>query len=148
VMASDWPAKPIRFIVPWPPGGLSDAVARIFNDHVSQTIGNTVVTEFKAGAAGRIGVSMVARAPSDGYTVGMGNLGPLTIFPTLYKDLDYDVKRDLKPVAMFAASPLVLVVSSESPIQNLQQLIEAAKAKPGFYNFASVGLGGPQHLMF
>ena len=83
-LASDWPGKPIRFIVPWPPGGLNDLIARAINDKVGPVLGQPVVTEFKAGAGGRIGVTEVARATPDGYLIGMGNLGPLTIFPTLY----------------------------------------------------------------
>ena len=104
--AQEWPAKPIRFVVPWPAGGLNDVIARTFNDRVSKALGQTVVTDFKAGAGGRIGVAEVARAAPDGYTIGMGNLGPLTIFPNLYKNMPYDAKKDLAPITMFAASPL------------------------------------------
>ncbi len=146
--AQDWPTRPIKFIVPWPPGGLNDVIARAFNDRVSTALGQTVVTDFRAGAGGRIGVAEVARAAPDGYTIGMGNLGPLTIFPNLYKQMPFDTKKDLIPVTMFAASPLVLVVAADSPIKNMQDFIAAAKAKPGVYNFASVGIGGPQHLIF
>ena len=143
-----WPSRPVRFLVPWPAGGLNDVIARALNDRVSQSLGQSVITDFKAGAAGRIGVTEIARAKPDGYTIGMGNLGPLTIFPSLYKQMPYSVKGDLIPITMFAASPLVLVVSGESPIKSALELIDAAKAKPGSYNFASVGLGSPAHLTF
>lgn len=147
-VAQEWPAKPVKFLVPWPAGGLNDSLARNINDRVSKNLGQTVVTDFRAGAAGRIGVAEIARAAPDGYTIGMGNLGPLTIFPTLYKDLPFNVKRDLVPIAMFAASPLVLVVSADSPIKTAQDLIASVRAKPGSHNFASVGLGSPAHLTY
>lgn len=146
--AQEWPVRPIRFLVPWPAGGLNDVIARAFNDRVSRSLGQTVITDFKAGAAGRIGVAEIARAAPDGYTIGMGNLGPLTIFPTLYKQMPFDVKKDLIPITMFAASPLVLVVSADSPIKTAQDLVAAARAKPGVHNFASVGLGSPAHLTY
>jgi len=145
---TDWPTRPVRFLVPWPAGGLNDVIARSFNDKVSKSLGVTVITDFKAGAAGRIGVTEIAKAKPDGYTIGMGNLGPLTIFPSLYKQMPYSVKDDLIPITMFAASPLVLVVSGDSPIKTVKDLIDAAKAKPGVLNYASVGPGSPAHLTF
>jgi tripartite-type tricarboxylate transporter receptor subunit TctC len=145
---ADWPNRPVRFLVPWPAGGLNDIIARSFNDKVSQALGKTIITDFKAGAAGRIGVTEVAKAKPDGYTIGMGNLGPLTIFPSLYKQMPYSVRDDLIPITMFAASPLVLVVSGDSPIKAAKDLIDAAKAKPGVLNYASVGPGSPAHLTF
>lgn len=145
---NDWPSRPVRFLVPWPAGGLNDVIARSFNDKVAAALGKTVITDFKAGAAGRIGVTEIAKAKPDGYTIGMGNLGPLTIFPSLYKTMPYSVKDDLIPITMFAASPLVLVVSGSSPIKTVKDLIDAAKAKPGVLNYASVGPGSPAHLTF
>ena len=145
---TDYPTRPVRFLVPWPAGGLNDIIARSFNDKVSQSLGKQVITDFKAGAAGRIGVTEIAKAKPDGYTIGMGNLGPLTIFPSLYKQMPYSVKNDLIPITMFAASPLVLVVSGDSPIKTVKDLIDAAKAKPGVLNYASVGPGSPAHLTF
>lgn len=147
-VAQEWPAKPVRFVVPWPPGGINDVIARAFNESVSKSLGQTVVTDFRAGAAGRIGVAEIARARPDGYTIGMGNLGPLTIFPSLYKDMPFNVKRDLIPITMFAASPLVLVVPATSSIKTAQEFIAEMKSKPGAHNFASVGLGSPAHLTF
>ena len=144
----NWPSRPIRFLVPWPAGGLNDLIARAFNDRVSKTLGQTVITDFKAGAAGRIGVTEIAKAKPDGYTIGMGNLGPLTIFPSLYKQMPYDVGKELIPITMFAASPLVLVVGAESPVKSAEELIAASRAKPGGYNFASVGMGSPAHLTY
>ncbi|MCO6416046.1 tripartite tricarboxylate transporter substrate binding protein [Siccirubricoccus sp. KC 17139] len=146
--AQAWPARPIRFVVPWPPGGLNDLIARHFNDRVSARLGQVIVNDFKAGAGGRIGVAEVARAAPDGLTIGMGNLGPLTIFPNLYKDMPYDVRRDLIPVMMFAASPLVLVVNRDLPAQDVAGLIALAKARPAQLNYASIGIGTAQHLIF
>lgn len=143
-----WPARTIRFVVPWPPGGLNDLIARAFNDRVAQRLGQTIVNDFRAGAGGRIGVAEVARAAPDGYTIGMGNLGPLTIFPHLYRDIPYDVRKDLAPVMMFAASPLVLVVNNDLPVRSVADLIALAKERPGRLNYASVGVGTAQHLIF
>ena len=143
-----WPTRPIRFVVPWPPGGLNDLLARAFNDKVGPILGQTIVNDFKAGAGGRIGVAEVARAAPDGYTIGMGNLGPLTIAPNLYRDMPYDVAKDLAPVMMFAASPLVLVVPASLPVNTLAELSARAKSMPGRMNYGSVGVGAPQHLTF
>lgn len=143
-----WPARPVRFVVPWPPGGLNDLIARAFNDRVGAALGQTIVNDFKPGAGGRIGVAEVARAAPDGYVIGMGNLGPLTIFPNLYRDMPFDVARDLAPVTMFAASPLVLVVNKDLPAQSVADLIALAKARPGRLNYGSVGIGTAQHLIF
>ena len=143
-----WPSRPVRFVVPWPPGGLNDLIARAFNDRVGAVLGQTIVNDFKPGAGGRIGVAEVARAAPDGYTIGMGNLGPLTIFPNLYRDMPFDAARDLAPVSMFAASPLVLVVNKDLPVNSVADLIAAAKARPGRLNYGSVGIGTAQHLIF
>jgi len=143
-----WPNRPVRFIVPWPPGGLNDLIARAFNDRVARALGQTIINDFKAGAGGRVGVAELARAAPDGYTIGMGNLGPLTIFPNLYRDLQYDVGRDLVPILMFAASPLVLVANNDLPAGNVTELIALAKARPGRLNYGSIGPGTAQHLIF
>lgn len=145
---SAWPSHPVRFVVPWPPGGLNDVIARWFNERVQTRLGQTIVNDFKPGAGGRVGVADIARAAPDGYTIGMGNLGPLTIFPNLYKEMPFDVGRDLAPVMMFAASPLVLVVNRDLGVDNVAGLIALAKAKPGTLNFASIGIGMAQHLIF
>ncbi|NOG73965.1 tripartite tricarboxylate transporter substrate binding protein [Roseicella sp. DB1501] len=143
-----WPDRPVRFVVPWPPGGLNDLIARAFNDPVSRALGQPIVNDFKAGAGGRIGVAEVARAVPDGYTIGMGNLGPLTIFPHLFKDIPYDAGRDLVPVVMFAASPLVLVVANDVPARSVPEFIAWVRARPDRSNYASVGVGTAQHLIF
>lgn len=143
-----WPNRPVRFVVPWPPGGLNDLVARAFNDPVSRALGQPIVNDFRSGAGGRIGVAEVARAVPDGYTIGMGNLGPLTIFPHLFRDMAYDAGRDLIPIVMFAASPLVLVVANDVPARNVAEFLAWVRARPGRSNYASVGVGTAQHLIF
>ena len=147
-LAQSWPSRPIRFVVPWPPGGLNDLVARAFNERVGQGLGQTIVNDFKPGAGSRIGVAEIARATPDGYTIGMGNLGPLTIFPNLDRNPPYDVQRDLVPVAMFAASPLVLVVNRDLPVRSPAELLDYSRTRPGGINYASVGVGTAQHLIF
>ncbi len=146
--AQAWPTRSIRFVVPWPPGGLNDLIARYFNDRVSAALGQPIVNDFKAGAGARIGVTEIARARPDGYVIGMGNLAPLTIFPNTDPDLPYDPARDLVPIKMFCASPLVLVVGASSPIRDVAGLIAAARAEPGKLNYGSVGVGTAQHLIF
>lgn len=147
-VAQEWPARPIRFVIPWPAGGLNDILARTYNDRVAKALGQAIVNDFKPGAGGRIGVAEVARAVPDGYTIGMGNLAPLTIHPNLYKNLPYDAKKDFVPITMFAASPLVLVTTNSIPAKTVAELIAAAKAQPGKLNYASVGIGTAQHLIF
>lgn len=146
--AQEWPNRAVRFVVPWPAGGLNDILARTFNERVSKALGQPIVMDFKAGAGGRIGVTDVSKSAPDGYTIGMGNLGPLTIFPNLYRNMPYDAKKDLIPVTMFAASPLALVVPANSPAKTVKDLIGMAKAQPGKLNYASVGIGTAQHLIF
>ncbi|MCC6473569.1 MAG: tripartite tricarboxylate transporter substrate binding protein [Burkholderiales bacterium] len=148
VHAEDWPARPIRFVVPWTPGGLADIAARAFNDQVSRTLGQPVVTDYKPGAGGMVGTAEIARATPDGYTIGMGNLAPLTILPSLFKDMQYNVEKDLVAVTMFAASPLVLASSNAFPAKTVAEVVAAARANPGKLNYASVGVGTAQHLIF
>jgi len=147
-LAQSWPARSIRFIIPWPPGGLNDLVARAFNERVAQGLGQTIINDFRPGAGSRIGVAEIARATPDGYTIGMGNLGPLTIFPNLDRNPSYDVARDLVPVVMFAASPLVLVVNNSLPVRTPAELLAYSRSRPGGINYASVGVGTAQHLIF
>jgi tripartite-type tricarboxylate transporter receptor subunit TctC len=147
--AQPWtPTRPIRFIVPWPPGGLNDLVARFFNERVAAGLGQPIVNDFRPGAGSRIGVAEIARATPDGQTIGMGNLGPLTIFPNLDRTPAYDVARDLAMICMFAASPLVLVVNPALPVRTPAELLAFSAARPGGINYASVGVGTAQHLIF
>ncbi|RVT98748.1 tripartite tricarboxylate transporter substrate binding protein [Rhodovarius crocodyli] len=143
-----YPTRPIRFVIPWAPGGLNDLVARFINERVGQRLGQNIVNDFKPGAGSRIGVGEIVRAAPDGYTIGMGNLGPLTIFPNLDRNPQYNVLRDIAPICMFAASPLVLVVNKDLPVNNVAELIAYTRSRPGGLNYGSVGVGTAQHLLF
>lgn len=148
--ASNWPDnnRTMKFMIPWPAGGLNDLIARSINDEVGKSMGITIVPEYRPGAGGTVGVGALSRAKPDGYTIGMGNLGPLTIYPNLYQDRLYEVSTDLIPIMSFAASPLVLVVPATSSIESAAELAEKMREEPGEFNFASVGVGSPQHLTF
>ena len=144
--AQNWPAKPIRFVVPWPAGGLNDLLARFYSDPVSAAIGQPIVLDFKPGAGGRIGMAQAAAAAPDGHTIAFGNLAPLTIYPHLYKELGYDPRASFTPIAMLAASPLVLVTNKDLPAASVAELLALAKKRS--LNVASIGIGSAQHLFF
>jgi hypothetical protein len=144
--AQVYPTKPIRLIVPFPPGGGTDILARVLGNRLSQTFGQPVVVENKPGAGGNIGVDAVAKAAPDGYTLVLGQTSNLAINPTLYPRLPYDPLKDLAPIALVASAPLVLVVQSGSPYRSLADIVTAAKAKPDTITFASPGSGTVAHL--
>jgi tripartite-type tricarboxylate transporter receptor subunit TctC len=144
--AQAYPTKPIRLIVPFPPGGGTDILARVLGNRLSQTLAQAVVVENKPGAGGNIGVDAVAKAAPDGYTLVLGQTSNLAINPTLYPRLPYDPLKDLAPIALVASAPLVLVVRSGSPYHTLADIITAAKAKPESITFASPGSGTVAHL--
>ena len=143
--AQDWPSKPIRMIVPYPPGGGTDVVARIVNEKLSPELGQPLVIDNKGGAGGSVGTELAAKAPSDGYTVLM-TLSSHTINPKLYTKLPYDVERDFVPVSLAAMIPQIVVAHPSVPANNIQELIALLKANPGKYNYASVGIGSPGHI--
>jgi tripartite-type tricarboxylate transporter receptor subunit TctC len=145
--ASDaYPAKPIRLIVPFPPGGGTDAIARDVANELTTTLKWNFVVENRPGSGGNIGVDAAAKSTPDGYTIVLGQTSNLAINPTLYGHLPYDPLKDLTPVALVASAPLVFVVKADSPYKNLADLVAAAKAKPGTLNFASPGNGTVTHL--
>lgn len=144
--ADAYPAKPIRLIVPFPPGGGTDAIARAVANQLSTTLKWNFVVENRPGSGGNIGVDAAAKAAPDGYTIVLGQTSNLAINPTLYGHLPYDPLKDLTPVALVASAPLVFVVKADSPYKNLAELVAAAKAKPGSLNFASPGNGTVAHL--
>ena len=134
--AQDWPSKPIRMIVPYPPGGGTDVVARIVNEKLSPELGQPLVIDNKGGAGGSVGTELAAKAPSDGYTVLM-TLSSHTINPKLYTKLAYDVERDFVPVSLAAMIPQIVVANPSVPAGNIQELIALLKANPGKFNYAS-----------
>ena len=142
----NWPSKPITLIVPYAAGGFADTRVRLLARKLGDVLQQPVVVENKAGAGGVIGTAMVAKAAPDGYTLGTGNLAPLSVNPTLMPNLSYQVDKDLAPVILIENSPLVLSVNNDVPVSNLQELIALAKQKPGSLTFGSSGVGGAHHL--
>lgn len=144
--AENWPSKGLTLIVPYAPGGFSDTRMRLLARKLSEKLGQPVVVENKGGAGGVIGTAMVAKAAPDGYTLGSGNLAPLSVNPTLMPKISYNVSRDLAPVILIENSPLVLSVSNNMPVQSLAELIALAKKEPGKLTYGSSGVGGAHHL--
>jgi tripartite-type tricarboxylate transporter receptor subunit TctC len=142
----DYPNKPISFIVPYAAGGGADSRSRQIGQQLSQLLKTPVIVENKAGAGGNIGTEFIAKAPPDGYTIGMGNFAPLAINKTLFKTLRYDPLNDLLPIILIERGPLVLVVNPSTNYQSVGDVIKDAKAKPGQLTFASGGIGGSHQL--
>jgi tripartite-type tricarboxylate transporter receptor subunit TctC len=144
--AQGYPSKPVRIIVPYPPGGTSDILARSIGQKLSESLGQPVVVENKPGANGNVGADLVAKAPPDGYTVLLADIGALAISPSVYPTLPFDPTKDFAPVTMVAYSPHILVVHPSIPASSVKELIALAKTKPGKLNFAISGVGGAPHL--
>ncbi|HEY0438498.1 MAG TPA: tripartite tricarboxylate transporter substrate binding protein [Xanthobacteraceae bacterium] len=147
LMAQDYPSRPIRLIVPYAPGGGADTVARIVAKRVGETIGQPIVIENRGGAGAIIGTELVAKAPADGYTLLLGQSGPISINPAVYKDLRYDSVKDFAPVTMTTAYPYVLVVNAKHPAKTVQQFVALAKDKPDAVNYGTTGIGAANHLV-
>ena len=141
-----YPDHPIRLIVPFPPGGPADALARIAGEEITRALGQPVVVENKPGAGGNIGMELGAKAPADGYTLTLAPTGNLTVAPHLYAKLPYDPAKDYAPITVIAAVPNILIVNPAVPARSLKELIALAKAKPGTLNYASPGNGSGPHL--
>lgn len=144
--AQAYPDKPIRLIVPFPPGGGTDALARQVANEMGARNGWTFVVENRPGAGGNLGVDQAAKAAPDGYTLVIGQTSNLAINPTLYSKLPYDPERDLTPIGLVAEAPLVLVVATKSPYKNLADVVAASKARPGSIDVATSGNGTVAHL--
>ncbi|MEO3475058.1 tripartite tricarboxylate transporter substrate binding protein [Roseomonas sp. CAU 1739] len=142
-----WPNRPVRVIVPWPPGGSTDVLVRLYAEQLSPILGQPFVVENRAGAGGNIGLDAVAKAAPDGYTLGIASVGHLCINPTLYARLPYDPVKDLAPVGVAWDLPNVAVVAAEkNPARTLQEFITWAKAKRGGITYGSPGVGTTPHL--
>eukprot|EP01036_Dinobryon_divergens_P037541 gene37541-biopygen29727 len=141
-----WPAKPVTLVVPFPPGGTTDVLARALAERLTQTLGQTVIVESKPGAGATLGADYVAKSKPDGYTLLMGAVHH-TIAGSVYKKLPYDFQKDFVPVTTVALVPNVLVVNTATPAQNLGELVALLKAKPGHYTYGSNGNGTAQHLI-
>ncbi|CAM3988470.1 Bug family tripartite tricarboxylate transporter substrate binding protein [Bordetella muralis] len=144
--ASDWPTRPITLVVPFPPGGTTDLLARLVAREAGNRLGQNMVVENRPGAGGGIGAAAVARAQPDGYTLVMGTLGTQVTNQFIYAQMPYDSARDFAPVTLVANSPNVLLVSPKLGISTVAELLERARRTPGALNFASTSLGGSPHL--
>ena len=143
--AQDYPSHAIRMIVPYPPAGGTDIVARIVNEPLTALLGQPIVVDNKGGAAGNLGTDLAAKSPPDGYTV-LFTLSSHTINPKLYGKLPFDVEKDFAAVSLAAYIPQIVVVNPSVPINSIPELVAYAKANPGKLNYASVGIGSPGHI--
>lgn len=144
--AADYPDKPLRLIVPFPPGGGNDILARTVSQRFSEVIGQQVVVDNRGGAGGLIGTTIAVNAAPDGYTLFLGSIGNLAHIPALRKDLPYAPLRDFTPVMLLATSSFVLGVNAALPVHTVKEFIALAKAKPGTLNYASAGIGSSLHM--
>ena len=146
-MAAGYPSKPVTIVVPFPPGGANDLIARSLGQAMGPLLhGSLIVDNRSGGAAGSVGAQMVANAPTDGYTLLLGNTASLAINASVYPALRYDPQRDFDPVTVIGLSSLVLVVPSQVPARNIAEFVRLLKAAPGKHAYASAGAGSPLHL--
>ena len=145
--ADDYPSRPIRLIVPYAAGGGADSVARIVARRVSETIGQAIVIENRGGAGSIIGTDLVNKSDPDGYTLLLGQSGPISINPAIYKKLPYDPVKDFAPVSMTTAYPYIMVVNPKLGVKTLQEFVALAKNKPGELNYGTTGVGAANHLV-
>lgn len=146
VLAQTWPSRPITIVVPWPAGGGTDIIARSVAQRLQVRLGQTVVVDNKPGASGIIGTQAVAKAPADGYTYVLGVTNTHAINASYFKKLPYDPVKDFQPVTLLAVGPHLLLVNASNPARSVQELVQAAKAQPGKFTFASYGNGSTAHL--
>jgi len=144
--AQQWPQKPIHVIVPYPPGGTSDILARALGPKITEALRQPVVVENKPGATGNLGADFVAKAAPDGYTLLLADIGSLAISPSVFAELPFDPVKDFTPVAMVAYSPHILAVNPSVPAGSVKELVALAREKPNSLNFAVSGIGGANHL--
>jgi tripartite-type tricarboxylate transporter receptor subunit TctC len=145
-MAQAWPSKPITLVVPFPPGGTTDVLARTLGEKLTQSLGQTVIVENKPGAGATLGADYVAKSKPDGYTLLVGAVHH-TIASSVYKKLPYDFQKDFAPITTIAMVPNVLVVNASTPVRTVAELVKLAKAEPGKLSYGSNGNGTAQHLI-
>ncbi len=143
---SSWPVRPVKIVVPMPPGGGTDAWARMAAEKFSEILGQPFVVDNRPGAGTMIGAELVAKAAPDGYTLLIGDIGTYSVNPNLYRRIAYDPAKDLAPVTLTARHLLGLVVPASSDVTSVQQLVEKARSRPGALNYGSAGIGSPHHL--
>lgn len=144
--ADTYPSRPIKLIVPFPPGGPNDIIARVVAQRMSELLGQPVIIDNRGGAGGVVGTEAVARSAPDGYTIGICSAGALAISASLVEKVPYDATKDLTAITLVASVPELLVVPEQSPAKNFKELVALAKAQPGKFNFASSGPGSMPHL--
>jgi len=144
--AQAWPAKPIRLMVPFPPGGSTDIVARIVAQKLGERLGQSLVIENRGGAGGTIGTALVAKTAPDGYNLAVASTSTHVVAPSVYAKLEYDPVRDFAPIGTMAISPYLLVVNPSVPAKTVQELVTLAKKQPGKLNYASAGVGSTTQL--
>lgn len=144
--AQTYPDKPVRMVLPFPPGGSADFIARLLAEQMRGQTGQTFVVDNRPGASGNLATSHVAKSANDGYTLLVGVTGALAINPTLYRDLDYVPEKDFAAISMIAQAPVVIVASPESGVSTLKQMVDRARAAPARYSYATNGVGTSHHL--
>ncbi|MBM3341574.1 MAG: tripartite tricarboxylate transporter substrate binding protein [Betaproteobacteria bacterium] len=144
--AQQYPARPLRMIVPYPPGGAVDFTARLLAQRLGESLGQAVVIDNRGGGGGVIAADLAARAQADGYTLFFGTPASLCVAPAIQSKVPYDTLRDFAPISRLVVNPQILVVLPSFPANNVAELIQVVRAKPGAFNYASVGVGSPQHL--
>ena len=144
--AQDYPTKPIKIVVPLPPGGSNDVLARLIGQKMTESFGQPVIVENRPGAAGNIATEFMTKAAPDGYTIGIAPNQTVAVNPVLYPKLSYDVLKDLEGISMLGRVPMVLVVSPKMTAKSVGELIAQAKASPDKLTYASAGSGSPQHM--
>src|SRR6266545_2791044 len=144
--AQSWPTKSITIVVPLAAGTGMDTIARLYGDQLTQTLGKPVVIDNRPGAAMMLAMTSIARAPADGYTLGIATSGPLATNPVLYKKIDYDPDKDFSPIALYVKSPFVLVINPALPVRTVPELIKLAKESPTPLTYSTFGVGLMQHL--
>ena len=145
--ADDYPSHPIKLVVPYAAGGGADSVARIVAKRVGETIGQPIVIENRGGAGSIIGTELVNKSEPDGYTLLLGQSGPISINPAIYKNLPYDPVKDFAPVTMTTAYPYIMVVNPALGVKTLREFVALAKSKPGELNYGTTGVGAANHLV-
>jgi len=146
VLAQDWPAKPVKWVVPYSPGGASDVLARVVAQQLSERLGKPVVIENKGGAGGNVGTEYVAKSAPDGYTIVLGNIGPISVSQSLYNNLSYDAEKDLAPITLLMAYANVLVVNTAFPPKTVKELIQYSKAQAAPLSYGTSGVATSLHL--
>src|SRR6266852_8060018 len=144
--SQEFPARPVRIVVPWPPSGNVDITARTLAPAFSEALGQQVIVENRAGAGGTIGTAAVVRSPADGYTLLLGSSGTVTSGPAVFRNLSYDPLKDLVAVGPIKSLPIVLTVGPKTPVSSFQEYFSLARARPGQVSIASAGNGSSNHL--